>query len=469
MSEELPVFRRSLRLRFSIGEGLPLLKRHDRQQKVSSRVPGSMPMISSTDEDNAGEMFFSQLFKGDTLVDNLSGLPLFTEEIHESPTLEPTPTKLEPPMSPLPPQFIDTSVLPSLNETISVQIALQRKWNQLRYTSLFYSLDDRFSELLRTSASLLEISCQSKSGTDKGDALTHSELVEQGKRAMIGAVMLCKFMEDTDKAKEKLPSRAIGSNGSLYSRRSRASTRRRPFAEPVQEENSSNEDESLDSGNGSSVDERLLVELAAHDHVWRQQVLEALRTTLSDDDISPKGSPRINATPKKDDGNLIGNLFFGEQVSKILTSKKRSTALPPEDLTDLLFDITTQITAVMPEAIDLTDAFKDDSSLTSSIRGEPYQKSRHDIGMARLFLTQEALPAWLKSFRPLPWFHRRMLWPASPGMSPTSESFSALDDDLSVSVTSENTGWRDQNSGRHKDLKEQIEDLELDSETRAET
>jgi len=89
-----------------------------------------------------------------------------------------------------------------------------------------------------------------------------------------------------------------------------------------------------------------------------------------------------------------------------------------------------------------------------------------DQQVATQFVLTEALPALLKTFRPLPWQQRRMLWPliSSTGSDVDSR---LTDGDMTLSVASTSTGWG--TPGQRKNLEEQIEDLELDVEVRAET
>ena len=106
---------------------------------------------------------------------------------------------------------------------------------------------------------------------------------------------------------------------------------------------------------------------------------------------------------------------------------------------------------------------------------EPF-RDRHVRGnenalLAAHFLINDALPAWLKSFRPLPWEQRRILWPkirSASGTSLASASYNPSDDGLTLDSVS--TGFPSTGGHKHrKDLRQQIEDLELNAETRAET
>jgi hypothetical protein len=89
--------------------------------------------------------------------------------------------------------------------------------------------------------------------------------------------------------------------------------------------------------------------------------------------------------------------------------------------------------------------------------------------LATQFLLHEALPVWTKTFRPLPWEHRRVLWPLEKSSSGESTAASTMSDD---NLTLDSWGTNANSPGRHrkrKNLREMIEDQELDAETRSET
>ena len=88
------------------------------------------------------------------------------------------------------------------------------------------------------------------------------------------------------------------------------------------------------------------------------------------------------------------------------------------------------------------------------------------------FVIDDVFPAWLNSFKALPWEERRVLWVhtrASTMESHTGASFAhSLDDALTLDSGS--TGYPSPSvRKRKKDLRETIEDMELDLESRGET
>jgi hypothetical protein len=93
-----------------------------------------------------------------------------------------------------------------------------------------------------------------------------------------------------------------------------------------------------------------------------------------------------------------------------------------------------------------------------------------DITKAIDYLVNEALGVWLKSFRPLPWKQRRALWPLhmSGANSETGSMMSShFDDGMSLSMMS--GGTNSKAAADKRNLREIIEELELDPETRRET
>jgi hypothetical protein len=93
-----------------------------------------------------------------------------------------------------------------------------------------------------------------------------------------------------------------------------------------------------------------------------------------------------------------------------------------------------------------------------------------NIMLANHFLLDQILPLWLKSFRPLPLDQRRILWPPDRSNMLESTAGSTISDDsLTIdSMASKNTNPSAQRKAR-KNLREQIEDNELDPESRAES
>jgi hypothetical protein len=267
-------YQRILRLRFSAGEGLEALVKHD----DASKSPGEQGVFSLT-------QFLPQDFP---MVDQMSGLPMFDDA-----TTSPQREKLLKPVvaTPLmPPQggkfnqpvVVDPSAkkLLSLNELISLGVANLLRNEKEHFMSQYFAWNDNYSELLRP-----VLVATVRAGEEITAFLNKKkELIEQGEEAMKGARMLSLNMEDIDKGKDLRSFQAWSSNASL---RSRASTRRRyvmdaasVIGSTIWEEAGSELAVSVGSEEAEDMDDLdgddLLIELAAHDEIWRKQVLETI-------------------------------------------------------------------------------------------------------------------------------------------------------------------------------------------------
>lgn len=452
-------YKRSLHLRFAAGEGLKLLEKNEAVKK-----PSADPTFA-----------LSQYV---TFVDQLSGVPMFESEmpIPDVPTDKPvmaTPIKvIEPPTS-------LTQKL-SMDQMISVDVADSRKMEQQKYISQFFMGNEQFSEILRASAMLL-----SHEDTDGRVPMTFSEMMESGERAMVGAKALFHNMEDVDKGKD---TRSFKTWNSTLSLRSRASARRRYVMKnvieheaPLEEEEPSDL-ESVGTSMSGDADEptgdELLLQLAAHDEIWRHNVIEVLRNAAKDIEKGDLDQQESDESKESDAASAsngppqsLESLLFGAKVSSMLTTKKQSHALPPEDVTSVLFDLMTNLT-VTPDEISLNDSnhhVRLKSTALVPFR-ERHSRGNENAMYAAQFLISDALPVWLKSFQPLPWEQRRILWPknrSTSGTSLASASYNISDDGLTQDSAS--TGYPSPGRQYRKGLRQQIEDLELNAELRAET
>lgn len=457
-------YKRSLHLRFAAGEGLKLLEKNE----TAVQKPTADPSFA-----------LSQYV---TFVDQLSGVPMFEPEIipgakSDDVTKEavvPTPTKVVEPPATLPQRG-------SRDDLISIDIADYRKMEQQRYMSEYFMGNEEFSGILRASAILF--SDQFANGEIP---LTYSQMMESGERAMGGAKALFLNMEDVDKGND---TRSFQKWNSTLSLRSRANARRRyvmknviEHEEPLTEEEPSDL-ESDGSGASGEIDEptgdELLLQLAAHDEIWRRNVVTVLRNATKaieggDEQLQESKEESENgdiAREMNGPTTSLESFLFGSKVSTMLTSKKQSYALPPEDVTSVLFDLMTNLT-VTPDEISLNDSnhhIRLKSNALIPFR-ERHSRGSEDVMFAAQFLISEALPVWLKSFKPLPWKQRRMLWPkiaGASGSSIASMSYDISRDDLTDETGS--TGHASPGRLHRKGLRERIEDMELNAESRAET
>jgi hypothetical protein len=450
-------YKRSLYLRFASGEGLKLLEKNETIKK-----PTADPSFA-----------LSQYV---TFVDQLSGMPML-EEMPKSDH------SVEPPVVATAVETIDTLPVAEAifitDQMISISVAERRKMEQQKYLSEFFTLNEDVPKLLRASIMLLT----HETGVMP---MTISQMLESGEKAMVGAKTLFYGMEDIDRGKD---TRSFKRWNSTLSLRSRANARRRYVMKNVIEHESPVEEEELsDIGSaGSSMSEdldeptgdELLLQLAAHDEIWRRNVIDVLRSASKEIEESEKkkiGDSEASRDPAPA-GQSTGavqsleSLLLGEKVSNMLKAKKKSYALPPKDVTSVLFDLMTNLT-VTPDEISL----KGGNHVVLKSPSIPFRKMKQAIGdenpmFAAQFLVSEALPAWLKSFRPLPWDQRRVLWPNNRTMTGTSLAGASCDlSDGGLTQDSASTGYPSpSNRKRRKDLRQLIEDLELDPESRAET
>jgi hypothetical protein len=178
--------------------------------------------------------------------------------------------------------------------------------------------------------------------------------------------------------------------------------------------------------------------------------------------------PDIDAAISKQ----LGSFLFGEQMAKIVSKRKKTFVLPPSDVTSVLFDLVTQLASTRPDEVAVVGGTGSSVSVHASSVKVPKQsflKSDVKAVLAAQFVLNKALPLWLKSFRPLPWEQRRVLWPYAQhatGDVHTLASMTHSDD--SLTVDSGLTASPNASPRQRRNLREVIEDMELDVEARAE-
>ena len=137
-------------------------------------------------------------------------------------------------------------------------------------------------------------------------------------------------------------------------------------------------------------------------------------------------------------------------------------------MTSMLFDLVELLETGLPDQIFM------DNEMMSSTKTVSFAKNNQDrnveVQKANDFLLSQALEVWLKSFRPLPWKQRRALWPSHSSSSEGDSMIdSRMDDNESLSIMSGTTAQTRSMEKEKRNLRELIEDLELDNETRRET
>ena len=407
------------------------------------------------------------------MVDQLSGIPLFEaqsgkeNEVAVTVTVtDPLPINSDLPMEP-PSRKMKNSI--ELDSHISEQLASQRyvDKHQLLGSDGQTTLDKQVNQ--------------------KFTQLSLPERQNQGRKAIIGAMNLLKQVENIDAGKDVRSFQSWNTTLSLYSR---ASVRRRRvfdaaslpsknFGRVVEHIEEKEEDDSIESGrsNADSNDidgDELLLRLAAHDEIWRTQVIEFLEdvalnldTPHNSNEETEKATPQdINAAMSKE----LGDFLFGENMAKILSTNRTPRALPSEEVTAVLFDLATKLSASVPDEIKAAGTI-----ISSKSELTPFQEIKRngasdtDVSLASHFLLDNALPVWLKSFRPLTWENRRILWPVNTVHIGGSTASTLSDDGLTVDTTNVSLhSTITRHHRRKKSIQEIIEDQELDIETRGE-
>ena len=471
-------YQRILNLRLEAAVGFDLLKSHEEAQAWKTDA-------SNTENLDAANDMFS-LFP---MVDQLSGVPLFSDDNKTKedkkkpePTAEATDQEATKDDSAGSDQTDEEEKKEEEepDSLISAALARQRMQDRERFASEFFLWNDDISEWLRTTARIVYTT------NDHGVGLTQTERIEKGLKIMAAVKALSYNMEDIDKGKDM---RSFKRWNSTLSLRSRASTRRRhifdsaslPAHRQSDDQNTSMDDlsvvGSVDSGSLEGVDgDELLLGLAAHDGIWRKQVVDALNEAIEEmenaSNAEEKGEVKVEMAQDIDSAltKELGTFLFGENMNKIITSRKKSYALPPEEITTVLFDLTTNIATSAIDEITVVGQSSIGFSMQSSMIAPGKKKAMGDVILATRFLLDEALPIWQKTFRPLPWEQRRVLWPRH--RHPSAGSYGGANTVMSEdSLTIESAGSTSisPSVSRKKDLQELIEDQELDVETRAET
>lgn len=427
------------------------------------------------------------------MVDQLSGLPLFDTSTEGAGELQTVKTKndttgfmdavdLVP--SPSGAAALDTRV-PARFEIISRSLAGLRQRDRKLFTSGFFILNKRHPRLLRCDESTVS-SIRSAPSVD--DLLSKDQVVERGKRAILGACALANQAERIDNGKDSDPLQSFTTTLSLCSRaRSRRSQRRYGFDSaslPLSLGKMKfrvDEDESAEGPNPLSISmdpsasvaedeeneeiDEVLLNFAANDCEWRKQLLHYLRG-VGNVDGSNEEMNTTKQTIEQDNQNEsrvenFSNFLLGESLTNIISKRKKSKALPAEEVTGILFNLAIRATATaIPEEI----------GPYRLPRPDQLQPESAQVSAVSRFLLEEALPAWTSTFKPLPWDQRRVLWPLAKHTSSVSSGATTLSDDQ-LTLDSFSTGIQSLTASqkKRKNLREQIEELELDAETRDET
>ena len=513
-------YTREVRLRFVLGKGKSLLDEQDAKEKrkleeIAHRKKYEKNQSSMT-IDPAADLFGIASFMA---VDQHSGMPLFgnlehhtqhqdedekDEKKEKSDVVVATKLPIDV-KTPIQKQKSlrkqQQSLQPlSLQAQIAHEIQLDRQWTRHRNTSEFFSLNRNASILLRPPSPPPVKDMPTENPID-----ARKRKLEQGAETMELATSLVSIVERQDNGIEtfededpmEVASRVCGT----ASVRTGSSRRRwhRGADSVIAEEDETPSVLSIDNPNmdGSSTtfrsiesgieecDHKLLIELAANNESWKMNVLKRLESSADETEKENIQFHRSSSNGSSTDRSVTNQqpslpasfdtFLFGGDVTKILGKKKQSLALPPGEMTSMLFDLVELLESGLPDQI-----FMNDESSTSHISSGgqkvvSFAKSNHerneDVTKATDFLLNQALCVWLKSFRPLPLKQRRALWPSnSSTMESDSMAESRMSDNESLSLMSgTTTNTRSLEKAEKRNLRELIEDLELDHETRRET
>jgi hypothetical protein len=484
------LYPRTLQLRFDSIGGMDLLLQSERQQRdkaVANDVMALFPMV----------------------VDQLSGMPFDAPPVlsqntstNQTDSLATTAPVTQSP-SPLQPEKDLENEPPSHvlspNERISRALAERRQAEREHAISEFFAWDEKYGKILRGDGLLSTKREVSTSLLSDASSLTKEQYLERGRRAILGATALTNYLERIDSGKDV---RSFKSWKTTLSLRSNASSRRSRALDTFSLCLSRNQDRyhshdnhtnhragdtinemaTVASGNSDEGEEEidgdeLLLRLAASDDIWREQVLEFLHNATANLAVESESEDGEDSVTSEDpfESHVFSNFLFGEKISKIIHKRKKSRALPPGDVTAVLFDLATKLNASSQEAEAVPTVVHagspSASTATSKYKNGQGGSPNGKIMSATHFLLKEALPAWCETFRPLPWDQRRILWPGyRQNYNGSTAASSTISDDLTVeSIGTNNLASVSSKPRATKNLREQVEEQVLDVETREET
>lgn len=480
-------YERFLSLRFETATGMDLLRIHEKGQEA---------LRHQTRPETADAMF--SLFP---MVDQLSGTPLFEDHgklVKEETSIGKQKDDHHAGSDDSIRENADSSPsisvkVEDLGTLISWTLASERIRDRMRNESEFFNWKEDLSVLLGRGVAMVEEG-------DENRRLTKAERIALGMRIMQITKVLQINMEEIDKGRDLRSFKTWSTNFSL---RSGVSARRKYVIDSTSvrsnrdmgmddsgDDDSINSDDSGGSLEGVDAD-ALLLGLAARDEIWRKQVIDVLSHAMEKVAGGPTSPVEVdekrNGSHPNRTGidaaltNQLGNFLFGQNMSKIVKQETKSYALPPREITRVLFDLTTNLATKAPDEITVFGA---SSRLSSTLSGsksrstrtenKPRAAIRADVLLANRFVLDEALPVWLKSFRPLPLEHRRILWPRTQRTSDsmtgtfTGNPSSSVDSD-SLTLGSGGSLTQESHPNKKKDLRERVEDHQIDEETRSET
>ncbi len=512
-------YSREVRLRFVLAEGKALLHEQEQREKQHAyerdlrKKLGLNGGFAGRGIDPVADLFGIGAFMG---VDQHSGMPMFghLERHHEEEKMNENnidsvdrpvaandevvavwsvPTGVDDATKATttsvdnhPLQLIFAPARQTVQAQIAHQIHLDRQWIRHRNMSEFFSLSKNAPLLLRSPSPQIDY-CMDLDADNSVDA--RKRRLERGAQVMSNATTLVSVAEAQDNGEgsfeDEDPMEVASRVCGTATVRTGVSRRRWHRGDSVIVEESSshaasNDGDTIRSGESGveACDHRLLLELAANNTSWKMNVLkrlDAFALETEKENIESLHGTHSDSNSIREEAGKTGfdSLLFGGDVANILRKQKQSMALPPGEITAMLFDLVELLESGLPNQI-FTKAELPRSADPPFLPDKVvsfFKEENAEIIKATDFLLNQAFDKWLKSFRPLPWKQRRALWPThQSGLDGDSMISSRMDDSDSLSLTSCNTSAQTRSPEMHKrNLRELIEQLELDPETRRET
>lgn len=366
--------------------------------------------------------------------------------------------------------------------------------------SEYFLLNDQCSSLLRQGVLDQTISTfLNNNNGDNNTMLSQKEMIQLGQKVLMGAKLLLDDVENETRRKKPIDplkmvydecrsfsSRSRFSQRSRYSHKKRAMFRGSAHGDIIDDdddESTASSDDGIDESGSLGSNElenndvgggdEMLLRLAVWNRTWKSEMVKTL-DEASIHNEKKQADEQKNIPKKKKKGNgleqQLQNLFFGEKVIELMSSKKKTATLPPDEITEVLYDLALSVSSTVPLNVDISGQL--DTSL-ASVQVEDHEeilsprvsssKKNSEIIEATRFLLDDIMPLWLETFRPMQIQQRRVMWPLNKD---GSSSIGTPDD---LSTCSSTTGWSTNSPERKGKLEERIASMELDPDTRSET
>ncbi len=469
-------FSRFVKVRFAVGEGLELLSKDalkgDRRKKKQLLDTKSSGNIISIRDRPTDEIENTLSVSSYMTVDHFSGAQLWNQKgspyiqkkrkIHgKSNAIDMEPSKIDDHM--LKP-FSSKKIVP-LSFAISLQIAWEQISNRKRYISNFFLLKDEASDLLREESGEKNLEAKEISSCSS-ESVARKELLQQGKFALSSAKRL--YDEVASGPLHNMdPLEVVRSECRSFSSRSRFSQKYAPQSNDSDDEASEGDASILNESDLDEIGDEVLFKLAVWNRTWKRRLVETLEAeSIHTKEREKKIEGRKAKANSHNDFSHLQNLLFGTEVTDLM-SNKNTVALPPPEITEVLFDLANRVTAQVPHNVNVINEL--DASYHKTVQNEitcsaiGHSKIYDEVAEATRFLLDEILPAWMDTFKPISIGQRQVLWPAA---KENSNSVSNSDD---LSMESAASGWSVGTPERRTKLAEKVAHLELDPHTRIET